>query len=67
MISSMKPFDLKKLKTSLIKNDYIGSYVGLPRSGSTLLVNLINQHPDVYGSPDSLLSQDDKSMSRKIV
>ncbi len=28
---------------------------GLPRSGSTLLVNLINQHPDVYGSPDSLL------------
>ncbi len=29
---------------------------GLPRSGSTLLVNLINQHPDVYGSPDSLLS-----------
>lgn len=29
---------------------------GLPRSGSTLLVNLINQHPDVYGAPDSLLS-----------
>lgn len=31
--------------------------LGLPRSGSTLLVNLINQHPDVHGAPDSLLSQ----------
>ena len=29
---------------------------GLPRSGSTLLVNLINQHPDVHGAPDSMLS-----------
>jgi|TARA_B100001094_G_scaffold322625_1_gene372244 hypothetical protein len=29
---------------------------GLPRSGSTLLINLVSQHPDVYGSPDSLLS-----------
>lgn len=29
---------------------------GLPRSGSTLLVNLLNQHPDIFASPDSLLS-----------
>ena len=41
--------------------------LGLPRSGSTLLVNLINQHPDVHGSPDSLLSLDDKIMSATIV
>ena len=39
---------------------------GLPRSGSTLLVNLINQHPDVYGSPDSLLSGMVKSLQDKI-
>ena len=29
---------------------------GLPRSGSTLLVNLLNQNPDFTISPDSLLS-----------
>ena len=39
---------------------------GLPRSGSTLLVNLINQHPDVYGSPDSLLSGMVKALQEKI-
>ena len=39
---------------------------GLPRSGSTLLVNLINQHPDVYGSPDSLLSGMIKALQEKI-
>ena len=39
---------------------------GLPRSGSTLLVNLINQHPDVYGSPDSLLSGIVKALQEKV-
>ena len=39
---------------------------GLPRSGSTLLVNLINQHPDVYGSPDSLLSTMVKALQERI-
>ena len=39
---------------------------GLPRSGSTLLVNLINQHPDVYGSPDSLLSGMVKALQEKV-
>ena len=39
---------------------------GLPRSGSTLLVNLINQHPDVHGSPDSLLIWNGKIMSARI-
>ena len=39
---------------------------GLPRSGSTLLVNLINQHPDVHGSPDSLLSQMVKSCQQEL-
>lgn len=39
---------------------------GLPRSGSTLLVNLINQHPDVYGSPDSLLSVMMKGMQSSL-
>ena len=29
---------------------------GLPRSGSTLLVNLLNQNPDITISPDSILS-----------
>ena len=39
---------------------------GLPRSGSTLLVNLINQHPDVHGSPDSLLSGMVKSCQQEL-
>ena len=38
--------------------------LGLPRSGSTLLVNLINQHPDVQGAPDSVLSHIVKSCQR---
>lgn len=29
---------------------------GLPRSGSTLLVNILNQNPDITISPDSILS-----------
>jgi sulfotransferase len=29
---------------------------GLPRSGSTLLVNLLNQNPEITVSPDSILS-----------
>ena len=39
---------------------------GLPRSGSTLLVNLINQHPDVYGAPDSILSHIVKSCQQEL-
>ena len=29
---------------------------GLPRSGSTLLVNILSQNPDITVSPDSILS-----------
>jgi hypothetical protein len=41
--------------------------VGLPRSGSTLLASLLNQHPDVFASPTSplmdLLCQTDRTMT----
>jgi hypothetical protein len=34
---------------------HINFLCGLQRSGSTLLLNLLNQHPEVYASPDSAL------------
>jgi len=34
------------------KLNYLG---GLPRSGSTLIATLLNQHPEVYASPHSVL------------
>jgi hypothetical protein len=50
-----------------MKIKHINFLCGLPRSGSTLLINLLNQHPKIYASPHSGLLEGLLSMRESFV